>query len=204
MANKKDKKKDEKLQGQELEVPFVDEVAELPQAPIESNSLRIFRAKCDAALAQIQSTDDFRKSDEMVEAVMKASEWLFKTPLDQMTPDTLLRAGGKLVGAYAYLGQKSARARAERDVYEQKADEMEKEYVHTKLKEDSKYKVTNAKSEASMMFSDLREFVIQKDATKNQYEHICEATQTMIMFIQSSIRIKENERYASKRSHDNG
>lgn len=177
----------------------VEEV-EVPQTP---SAVRMFREKCEIALAKIKSVEAFRGSDTMVEYVFATGRSLFDKPLDQHTPDGLIRIGGKLTGAYAYLGQMSARARAERDVYEQKADEVEKElvlaYVHGK-----QYKVTEAKARASAEMTELQEFVIQKDAEKNQWESITNATQTMIMFIQSAIRVREGEKYQSKRAHDNG
>lgn len=170
--------------------------------PSEGNAVRIFRAKCDTALANINNLQQFRDSDTMVEFVVATGRSLFDNPLDMHTPDSLLRIGGKLTGAYAYLGQLSARARAERDVYEQKADEVEKELVLKYV--GNKYKVTEAKAKASAEMEELAEFVIQKDAAKNQWEAIANACQTMIMFIQSAIRVKDAERYAGKRQHDAG
>lgn len=169
-------------------------------AHTESNAVRAFREKCDAALAEIGNVDQFRQSDEMVDFVFRVGRSLFDEPLDQLTPDRLIRMGGKLTGAYAYLGQKSARARAERDVYEQKADEVEKELV-LEFVRGKQYKVTEAKARASVEMEGLHAQVIQKESAKNQYESIANATQTMIMFIQSAIRVKENEQYAGKRMH---
>lgn len=175
---------------------------EQTEAPQEGNAIRIFRAKCDTALQKINNLQQFRDSDAMVEYVVATGRSLFDHPLDQHTVDSLLRIGGKLTGAYAYLGQLAARARAERDVYEQKHDEVEKELVLKYVGE--KYKVTEAKARASAEMEELAEFVIQKDAAKNQWEAIADACQTMIMFIQSAIRVKEGEKYAGKRMHNNG
>lgn len=169
----------------------------------QSNAVRQFREKCDAAMAKIKDLDAFRQSDEMVDYVFKVGRSLFDTPLDQLTPDHLIRTGGKLTGAYAYLGQKSARARAERDVYEQKCNEVEKELVLEFVK-DKAYKVTEAKARASGEMVELYEEVLMKDASKNQYENMTDAVNTMIMFIQSAIRVKENERMSSTKLHNNG
>lgn len=179
-------------------------VDEEGKVSVESSAVRIFREKCAAALASIPSLQEFRDSDTMVDFVIATGRSLFDVPLDQHSPDSLLRIGGKLTGAYAYLGQLAARARAERDVYEQKADDTEKELISAILGRDPKYKVTQAKSDVSVEMQLLKEFVIQKDASKNQWEAIANACQTMIMFIQSSLRIKENERYAATRMHGQG
>ena len=56
----------------------------------------------------------------MVRIVMDAGRTLFDKPLDKMTPDIFLRLGGRLIGSFGYLGQRSVYARAERDVYEAK------------------------------------------------------------------------------------
>ncbi len=179
------------------------EEKELINEATESNAVRTYREKCAAAMANIDDLDGFRQSDEMVDFVFKVGRSLFDTPLDTMNTDQLIRTGGKLTGAYAYLGQKSARARAERDVYEQKADEVEKELV-LEFVRGKQYKVTEAKARASAEISELQELVTLKDASKNHWENITNATSTMIMFIQSAIKVKENERYSTSRSHNNG
>lgn len=170
--------------------------------PEQSNAVRLFRAKCDTALLKINNIKQFRESDEMVDFVFRVGRSLFDQPLDQMDVAGLIRQGGKLTGAYAYLGQMSSRARAERDVYEQKCDEVQKELVLKYVGE--KYKVTEAKARASAEMEELEEFVIQKDATKNQWEGITSATQMMVMFIQSAIRVKEGEKFTSGKLHNNG
>jgi hypothetical protein len=142
-------------------------------------------------MSKISSIQQFRDQDEMVNYIFSVGRSLFDTPLDKQNTDFLLRTGGKLVGAFAYLGQKSSFARAERDVFDQKCNEVEKELVLKKLSEDTKYKVTQAKAIVSAEIEELKEFVIQKDIAKNQWENITEACQTMVMFIQSTIKVKE-------------
>lgn len=167
------------------------------------NAVKEFREKCEIAMARVKDIEAFKESDPMVKYIFEIGHSLFDTPLDVQAPDMLIRTGGKLTGAYAYLGQKAARSRAERDVYEQKADEVQKEIVLAHVK-DKQYKVTEAKAMASAEMIELNELVIVKEAEKNQYESITEAAHTMIMFIQSALRTKENERYSSSRSHNNG
>jgi hypothetical protein len=171
---------------------------QVDEAPVVSSAVAIFRAKCETAMAKVNNLKEFRESDAMVDYVFKVGHDLFDRPLDQMTPDSLIRIGGKLTGAYAYMGQKSSYARAERDVYEQKASEVAKEIV-LKYLSDGKYKVTHAKAKAEVEISELTEFVIQKTAEKNQWENIVEATQAMVSFIQSAIKVKEGERYAGNK-----
>lgn len=163
----------------------------------ESTPLSIFKAKVELAVGNIKTLDQFRQSDEMVDYVLKIGKSLMTKPLDTMPPDYLLQVGGKLAGAYSYLGQMSARARAERDVYDQKASEVEKALLLQHFGD--KYKVTEARSLVSSEMGDIREVCIIKDADKNQWENITEACEKMLSFVQSAIKVKEGERYQSTR-----
>ncbi len=162
-----------------------------------NSTLDLFREKCEKTMSSIETLKEFRENDEMVDFVMRQGRQLFDTPLDIQSRDILLRNGGKLTGAYAYLGQKSARSRAERDVYEQKSDEVMKELILKYV--GSNYKVTQARAKASMEMESLNELVLLKGAEKNQWENITNATQTMIMFIQSALRVKDAEIHQSSR-----
>lgn len=192
------KTKSNDVQEAEETIAELDASAE-KEAPATGSAVAIFRAKCDTAMSRIKNLSQFRESDAMVDYVFKVGRNLFDTPLDQMPPDSLIRTGGKLTGAFGYLGQKSSYARAERDVFEQKASEVSKEIVLKNLS-DGRYKVTEAKARAELEIAELTEFVIQKEAEKNQWENIVEATQAMVSFIQSAIKVKESERYHTKMS----
>jgi hypothetical protein len=170
---------------------------------MESNLTKLYREKCESAMEKISGIQQFRDADEMVDLVFKVGRSLFDTPLDQQTTDFLLRTGGKLTGAYTYLTQKSTYARAERDVFEQKCNEVEKELMLKQLA-DGKYKVTEARARVSADIEELKEFVIQKDVVKNQWENIAEACQMMVSFMQSAIKVKESEKFNSSRMQNNG
>lgn len=154
------------------------------------------------SMGRIKTIEQFRQSDPMVDYVFKVGRELFDTPLDQQSPDSLLATGGKLTGAFAYIGQMASRARAERDVAEQKAGEVEKRAVLALIR--NNYKVTEAKAKASDDVAEVMSDVLEKEATKNQWENIAEACQTMIMFIQSALRTKEGERRSEARMHSQG
>lgn len=169
----------------------------------ETSAISQFRERCELALAEVKDIEHFRESDVMVNYVFTIGRELFDTPLDQHNTDGLLRRGGKLAGAYVYLGQQSAYARAERDVYAQKADEHDKA-VMLELIHDKDMKVTEARATAKEVCAPMKEIAIQKDVAKNQWENITEATEKMVSFIQSAIKVKEGERYQSSRVQDNG
>lgn len=168
----------------------------------QSQAVKDFKKKTEAAMAKIQNYQQFEEMDRMVKFVMDTGRVLFEKNLDQMSPEWLVRQGGKLSGVFGYIGQKASYARAERDVYEQKSSEVEKELILGYL--DGEYKVTQARAKVALEMEELKEFVIQKDAEKNAWENIQEACDKMISFVQSAIKVKENERFNSARLQNNG
>lgn len=171
--------------------------------PINDNlQARQYQKKCEEALEQVSNIQQFRDEDTMVDYVFKVGRDLFDKPLDQMDTGAMLRTGGRLAGVYVYLGQKSARARAERDVYAQKLTETEKSMLLDYMRDG--YKVTEARSMVSEEVAMLQDFVVQKEIAKNQWENITEAVEKMISFIQSAIKVKEGERFQSNQLRDNG
>jgi len=170
----------------------------IPQVPIvESDAARSFRMKVEAALKQVKSVADFRKSDEIVDYVITQGSELFRTRLDQQDTSYLVRVGAKLSGAYAWLGQQAAYARAERDVFEQKLGEVEKELTLKYLNNEAGYKVTKVRALIAADVQELKNFVIMKEATKNQWENILAACEKMVGFVQSAIKVKEGERFTN-------
>jgi len=114
----------------------------------------------------------------------------------------LLRAGGRLSGIYTYLGNYASRARAERDVYEQQLEE-ELNKLTTELYGEAESKITLSRTRAKQMIAPLEKILIIKENEKNNYENLMSATQSMISFIQSAIKVKQGERFISGRLQDN-
>ena len=167
----------------------------------KTSAVELFKKKTEVAMAKISSVEKFRKTDTMVDLVLTIGKYLLDKPLDIQSPDVLLKNGGRLTGAYAYLGQKASFARAERDVYEQKLSEVEKELTLNYL--DGDYKVTEVRARVSGDVEELKELVLQKEAEKNQWESITESCSTMIMFIQSALKMKQSEGLINRNMHDN-
>lgn len=171
--------------------------------PTISPALQSFRDKCDKALAQIKTMEEFRESDKMIDFVFKSGRDLFQNDLDRLDEGWLVRKGGRLTGVYAYLGNKASYARAERDVYAQKLSEVTNEIMLKHLNSDDGYKVTQARAMAKSEVIELEDLVIMKNAEKNNFENIMSATERMIGFIQSAIKVKEGERFRSRAMSDN-
>ena len=160
---------------------------------------KIYEDRVAKSIASIKNLDTLRAEDVMVDFVFLIGKELFETPLDKMSGDLLVSKGGKLAGAFAYLGQKTSKVRAERDIYEQKLDELYNEKV-VEGYADADEKITLAKSMAKRDVAELKELVIMKEYEKNNYESIANACQTLIFFIQSALRTKEGERFISSRN----
>jgi hypothetical protein len=165
--------------------------------------LETYKNKIDLTIAKIGTIEDFRKSDIMIDYIFETGRKLFEKPLDQWTAENLVAVGGRLSGVYGYLGQKSSRARTERDIFEQKLDEIlnERTVNNYSLMDD---KITLARAQAKIEVAELKELVILKELEKNNWENITDACQTMIMFIQSTLKIKQAERFINKDLQDNG
>jgi len=185
-----------KAQGQGIENADKMTIEQLKSATAETRATRIFREKTQKALAKIESLDELRESDKMVDYIFKVGRWLFDEDLDTLSEPLLMRTGGRLTGVYAYLGNKASRARGERDVYAQKRDEVTGELMLEFL--DGDYKVTEARSRAKLETAELDDIVTIKEIEKNNYENLLGAADKMVSFIQTAIRVRENERFRGK------
>lgn len=150
--------------------------------------IKQFKEKCETAMNQSEFGD--LKQHDLYKWIFEYGATLMSEPLDKMNPDTLIRMGGKLAGLMPNLGQDLARARAERDVYEQKAKEMGKEIVLSYLA-NGEYKVTEAKARAELEMTELSELVVIKDGDKNKLENLHEACRAMVSFIQSVLSLRK-------------
>ena len=173
----------------------------MPKKKSTKTILEEFKLKCETALAQVQSVEDFRE-DKMIDFVFKVGDVLFNKDLDTMDGGWLVRHGGRLTGVYAYLGNKASRARGERDVYAQKKDEVFQNLVLAHIKKSS-YKVTEARAIAKLETTDLENLVIAKEVEKNNLENVMLATDKMVGFIQSALRVKNAEQYKTGSNYDN-
>ena len=164
------------------------------------DTVTTFKKKTEKALESIGKPDDFQKRDKHIQYIFEIGEWLFSNDLDKTSESSLIRVGGRLTGVYSYLGNRAAYARAERDVYEQKRDEVMGNLVLEKL--DNQYKVTEARALAKQEVSELEDWVVEKELEKNNnYENLMAACDKMISFVQTAISYKKAERFRGQ-MHD--
>jgi hypothetical protein len=169
---------------------------------ITQTELKIeFDRKVKETLSFVEDIETFKNKDKYIKYVFEIADWLINKNLDEADESTLLRIGGKLSGIYAYLGNWSARARTERDVYEQQLGE-ELNRLTTELYGEAEGKITLSRARAKQEVSELEKLVIIKENEKNNYENLMNAIQSMISLIQSFLKIKTNERFISSRLQD--
>lgn len=155
----------------------------------------LFEKQIKESLKKIKKADeDFLKTD-WVTYVFNTAHWLFSTPADQVSEDEFLRVGGHLTGAYAYFGNKAALARAERDAYSQKRDDIKDQLMSEYL--DDRYKVTDARTQVSREIAEsgINEQVMTKELIKNDWENLMNATDKMISFIQTTLSYRKSEKF---------
>jgi hypothetical protein len=155
------------------------------------------------SMAEIPTVENLQETDEMVKMLFKYSREILETGLDRMSPDELLKIGGRLAGMYAYFGQKSSYARAERDIAVSTYKQVKEALVLARLSSNKDYKVTHAKASAVDDLKDEENDTIRLDAIKNQWESITDSTKTLILFIQSALAIKKGEMAQSRNINDN-
>lgn len=162
-----------------------------------------FKIKTEKTMENIVDKNAFRASNKMVDYIFNVGAELFNKDMDTMSEAYLIRTGGKLTGINVYLGNLTARARAERDVYEQQADEIVDRLIINNTASGD-VGVTQARAEAKLEAAALRKLVVIKEYEKNNFENLLSACQTMISYIQTALKMKNNERYQGRTMQDNG
>lgn len=158
---------------------------------------QLFENEIKESLKKMKRADQEFIESELVTYIFNTAHWLFSTPVDQVSEDELLRVGGHLTGAYAFFGNKAALARAERDTYQQKRDDIKDQLMAELL--DDKYKVTEARTQVSQELAEsgINEQVVAKEMVKNDWEYLMNATDKMISFIQTTLSYRKNEKFRS-------
>ncbi len=156
-----------------------------------------FEEKFSSQRAKIKDVKTLRAEDEMVDRYFQTADYIFARHADELSPNTLLRMGGALSSILPYFGQRAARTRADRDIFENLLSQEEKAITLSILDANSGYKVTQARAEASEMLSVKKNELVILEAIKNQDEALFDGCKTVIMFIQSILSQKKAERFTS-------
>lgn len=153
-------------------------------------------------MLNIKTLDEMKKEDNMVAEVYRISREVFDKDLDTMALPFLISNGGRLASIRAYLGNKYARARAERDFLEQKRDEVLNRLTSEYYGE-AENKITLARSRAKQETSDIEELIVVAEFNKKSMEELLNSLDRLIGFIQSAIKVKQGERYTGRQLEDN-
>jgi uncharacterized protein YcfJ len=166
------------------------------------DTLQNFKEQVQETLSQIRGIEEY-KEDKLIKYVFDCADYLIGHKLDEMNEGDLITMGGKLAGTYAYLGNMVAKARTERDVYQQQLEE-EKAKITVNLYSECESKITLSKARAKIEVSPIEKMLTIKESEKSNIENITGACQTIIMFFQSAMRTKQGERFLSGQMQDNG
>jgi len=161
----------------------------------DSPQMQEFRSRVRASMDKIKNLDQFRAMDKMIDYVFKIGREMFEQKLDNMSSEWMLNTGGKLVAIYAYLGNLASYARAKRDVAEQRKEEIMSEFSLDHYSDTEK--ITVARAKAKVAVKELDEEAIIAEHEKNNLENLMSATEKMVAFLQSAIKVKEGERFSA-------
>lgn len=169
---------------------------------METTTLQQFQKSVKASMLNIKTLDEMRKEDKMVDEVYRVSREIFDKDLDTMALPFLISNGGRLASIRAYLGNKYARARAERDFLEQKKDEVLNRLTAEYYGE-SENKITLARSRAKQETADIEELIVISEFEKKSMEELLNSLDRLIGFIQSAIKVKQSDNFVGRTLSDN-
>lgn len=167
-----------------------------------NETLQQFQKSVKASMLNIKTLDEMRKEDKMVDEVYRVSREIFDKDLDTMALPFLISNGGRLASIRAYLGNKYARARAERDFLEQKKDEVLNRLTAEYYGE-AENKITLARSRAKQETADIEELIVISEFEKKSMEELLNSLDRLIGFIQSAIKVKQSDNFVGRTLSDN-
>jgi hypothetical protein len=164
-------------------------------------TLKQYKERIEASMLKVKTLQQLRDEDTMIDEVFIISREIFDKDLDRMNLNELVSKGGTLASIYGYLGNKYARIRAERDVAEQKRDEIFGDLTIS-LYEKAEGKITLAKELARKEMPEIEEDLVIKEYEKKNFEQLLSSVDRLIGFIQSAIKVKQAERYTGRELSD--
>lgn len=159
-----------------------------------------YQAIMQAKLANVKHLKEIEARDSNVKNIMDHARVFYRSNLDTMSEDELLRVGGLLLGSYASVGVMAGIKRAERDAAEQTYDELLSSM--TIFNKDDATGITEARAKAKEQLTDIGSELVWREQHYRSYDAIVEATKATISFIQSAVKVKLGERMATARFGD--
>lgn len=141
---------------------------------------------------KMQTLSEFEKSDEGVGKIFAIAREILENPRNMNNVQFLLTTGGKLAGYYGYLALKGTEAWAEYKTAEVAFKEV-RDALMLALKNE-KHTVTEAKASAGRETAYVEVDVITKEKRSRDFEAAVKWCQSMLSFIQSTLRQLESER----------
>lgn len=143
-------------------------------------------------IKKMQTMKEFEQGDVNVKNVFDIARAILDRPNNMLNVQWLLTNGGKLAGYYGYLSSKGNEAWAE-----YKSAEIAFKEVRDALMlamKDEKATITEAKASAGRDTAMLEVDVIVREKRSRDFESAARWCQSMLSFIQSTLRQLESER----------
>jgi hypothetical protein len=143
-------------------------------------------------IKKMQNMAEFEKSDESVGQIFAIAREILQRPINMTNVQFLLTNGGKLAAYYGYLAVKGNEAWAEYKMAEVAFKEV-RDALMLALKSE-KHTVTEAKASAGRETAYVEVDVIAREKRSRDFESAARWCQSMLSFIQSTMRQLESER----------
>ena len=143
-------------------------------------------------IKKMQTLAQFEKSDESVGKIFEIAREVLLKPINMTNTQFLLLNGGQLAGYYGYLMIKGNEAWGEYKSAEIAFREVRDALILANKKE--RETITEAKASAGRDTANIEIDVIVREKRSRDFEAAARWCQSMLSFIQSTLRQIENER----------
>lgn len=154
----------------------------------------MYKDKIAQARENFQKNSVYRNNKE-VKRMLEIAQEVYKSDLDMMSGEQLMKLGGELAGLYVYFGNLYAEARSEHEISENAYNQVLEAVKLSYIESDSGYKVTEAKAAACRDLETESSDMVLKEAIYKEWSTVIETCKTLIMFIQSCISQKKSEAF---------
>jgi hypothetical protein len=149
------------------------------------------KEKIKQAEEEMINQSDF-ELNKMGKRIVEIGREIYQSDLDKIPPAKLIEWGAMIGSINLALANKTAWARAKRDIAERVRDEMfSTKYLEYKSLEKN---TTDARELAKNDIAEYDREIIVREYDKNAYENQMRAGAAMLSFIQSTIKVREGER----------
>ncbi len=153
-------------------------------------------------MIKIETIQDLKSKDQMIQDIFTAADFLYKNDLANISEDNLAKMLGRITGIYAYMESLVTEKRAERDIQENYLKQLKDLGVLAILSEGG-YKVTEAKAKVNSDLKEESEKMIIAEANKDRQERLAKICSSLISIIQTTLALRRSNKMVSRTAYDN-